>query len=194
MAAGQQVILTGDKALERKIKRLTELEKRRVVSKAVRKAATPMSKEAKKIVKQDVDAGSGFFGKNIATKVKAYKKGVVVVGMVGARSVLDPTTGENPAKIAHLLEEGTRPHFIEAGKKSFSHGRKILSSQNDPRIDLDTNREPTVFGFRVAHPGTKGLHMFRKAFGRKHKQAATIYRRELAKDIEREAKRGGFKA
>ncbi|HDZ39248.1 MAG TPA: hypothetical protein ENH62_13365 [Marinobacter sp.] len=191
---GKHVTLKGDKALERKLKRLMEPEKRRAVSKACKKALTPMAKAAKKIVKQDVDTGSGFFAKNIATKVKAYGKGAVVVGMLGARNKLDPATGENPSKIAHLLEFGTKPHFIEAGKGSLFRRKGVLSSEDDSRVDLDTNREPEVFGFRVSHPGAKGLHMFEKSFRRNHKRAATIYRRELAKDIEREAKRGGFNA
>lgn len=180
------VILKGDKALQRKIKRLTEMEERRVVSKAVRKAATPWTKEARKIVKQG--EGTGHFAKNIVTKVKVYQKGHVIVAMTGARNKIDPVTGENPAKIAHLLEEDTQPHFIRSKKR-----RGVLSNIGDPRLDT-SNQEATVFGFEVKHPGTSGLHMFSKAFVRNHRRAATIYQRELAKDIEREAKRGGFRA
>lgn len=184
------VTLAGDKALERKIKRLTEMEERRVVSKASRKAMTPMAKEARKIAKGG--DGTGFFAKNIATKVKVYKKGHVIVAMTGAKSTTDPVTGENPAKIAHLIEDGTEPHFIRSKKGVFRRG-SILSNINDPRVDANANQEVTAFGFEVKHPGSDGLHMFSKAFVRNHKKAATIYQRELAKDIEREAKRGGFK-
>lgn len=181
-----QIILTGDKALERKMKRLVEMEERRVISKAARKATTPWRKEARKIVKADAGSGTGFFAKNIATKVKVYKKKQIIVAMTGAQSKVDQKTGENPAKIAHLLEEGTQPHIIRS--------RKLLSNVDNPRLDRDENQEAAVFGFEVEHPGTEGLHMFSKAFVRKHRQAAMIYQRELSKEIEREAKRGGFKS
>lgn len=183
------IILKGDKALERKLKRLTEMEERRVISRSVRKATTPWTKEARGIVKANAGDGTGFFAKSIATKVKVYKKKQIIVAMTGARSKTDPATGENPAKIAHLLERGTQPHFIRSRKRG-----GVLSNIDDPRLDSNVNQDAAVFGFEVAHPGTEGLHMFEKAFRRKHRTAAAIYQRELAKDIEREAKRGGFKA
>lgn len=172
MATGVRIEVQGMRELERKLKLLTGKELKKVTRGAVVKGVRPAANEAKRIVRSRAkDSGTkstGHFARNIAAVVKQYPN--VTVGMVGARNNKDPKTGENPANIAHLLENGTDPHLIQV------EDAKMLSNINDPR---GTPGAGQVFGVTVQHPGTDGIHMFSRAFQSKMQDMSNTYAKAL---------------
>lgn len=151
------VDIRGAKELERKLLSLERKSARKVLTSAVRGA----SAEPRKDVRRNVPVESGALKKSIVNKVKRYRRGAFVLGVIGARS--DRTTTfrgreRRPSKYFHLIEDGVRPHTI-AGTK---------------------------FG-TVRHPGFRGRNTARKAFDRTRKKAESVFGLKFGKAFEREA-------
>lgn len=174
--------LTGDKELERRLKRLTDREFLRTVKAASAKAATPIVKKTRANVKED--DRSGLLAKSIGKKTKEYKRAGIVITFVGARrGFKDPETGEDPANIFHLVEEGTEAHYIAPKAK------KVLSNINDPHAET-----VEVFGpFQVLHPGTDPKRPLERAFNSEAEKTGRVYKAEMEKGIDKIAAKVGAK-
>lgn len=99
--------LLGEAMLEKKLRLLPDKVQRKVTRRAVNLALTPVVKIARKLAA----VRSGLLRKAIAKKVKVYRKGETVLGMVGINfDLVGEWKGKKsrPAKYAHLIEYGFR--------------------------------------------------------------------------------------
>lgn len=164
--------ITGIGELDAKLKKLGDRQFRKTTRKASNKAMTPMVKATKR----NVHKRTGLLKKSIGKKQKTYKTAGVILTIVGARTGFkDAETGEDPAKIAHLIEFGVQPHAIQAGGV-------VLS-------DIGTGADGEVFGSSVNHPGFAGFSFQRKAFDSTKSQTMSVYIREMKAGIDQEAKK-----
>lgn len=122
--------LTGDKALERRLKKLPASVQRNLGRKAMRKGLADMRKEARSIAPKK----TGRLRKAIKTKVSLRSSG----DMTGR--VFIKTRGKGGAPYAHLVEWGTdlqgstayrfMTRAFETGKKEFiANFRKVLKQE-----------------------------------------------------------------
>ena len=122
--------LTGDKALERRLKKLPASVQRNLSRKAMRKGLADMRKEARSIAPKK----TGRLRKAIKTKVSLRSSGDMT-GRVFVKS-----QGKGGAPYAHLVEwgadlQGSTPYrfmtrAFETGKKEFiANFRKILKQE-----------------------------------------------------------------
>jgi len=148
------------------VKALADIDKkvaRKALRQAVNQATAPILKDAKAKVPTDTKSLKKALGK----KVKSYRSGIVIVGVVGVRKdkkgkpekhkrkVGEKKSGEakyrNPVHYAHLVEFGTRKHAIGKGdrlkrkdrkQKRIQTGRKHPGAKKQPfmRPALDKNR------------------------------------------------------
>lgn len=109
----------GDEALIKSLNEFGDKLARKVLRKAGSKAATPVAKAARKLVKPV----SPTIAKSIGTKVKIYKKsGNLFVAVGPKRDTPKSPSGHNPSKTAHLVDRGTQPHMIRLfGRVKFRH-------------------------------------------------------------------------
>ena len=98
-------ILTGHKALERKLRRLGERVHRRLLKQAVNAAATPTVKAARRKAPKQ----SGLLKRSLGKKVVTNKKRMSATAVIGPRR---QTQGEykgrtrKPSRYSHLSEKG----------------------------------------------------------------------------------------
>lgn len=179
MANIKGIVLTGDKELEKKLLGLEKKVYNRVVRGATERSMRPVRDSAKQRALAIKD--TGLLAKSIGVKTKSYPRKRVVVSLVGPRKgfkreVTRTTTlpdGRevtkkmlaNPANYAHLVEFGTQAHSLGGGSQI---------------------RDGLQFPGAI-HPGTVARPFLRPAFDEKEMQILSIYRRELAAGVIREA-------
>lgn len=118
---------------------------------------------------------SGTLAKSLGKKVKAYKNSWICTAWVGARpGFRDPQTGEDPQNIAHMVEYGTKPHYVGKGSRTRGKKSKNLSGKR--------------------HPGAEPYPFLRPALDMRKDKVLSRYRDRLIKGIERETEKlGGAK-
>lgn len=97
--------LTGDKALERKLRTLGERVQRKVLRSAVSAAGTPVLKSARSKVKKR----TGLLKKSLGKVIRTNKKTQSVAAIIGPRKgVSGEHNGkvQKPSRYAHLVEKG----------------------------------------------------------------------------------------
>jgi hypothetical protein len=112
--------------------------------------------------------------KAVFQRIKSYRGGAYVLAVVGARAKKDPATGRNPAKYAHLVEGGTRPHRIPKlpGKRlKFDAGGAL------------------IIRAAVAHPGGAAQRPLERAYRTSKPEALRNFRGKFAAEVIAEAKR-----
>lgn len=158
--------VTGDKELIAALRKFPSKLAGRVLRRAGAKAATPVAKAARKIVKPI----SPTIAKSIGSKVKVYKSGNLFVA-VGPRAdapksrktVEHPLTEEktrrlhNPVYTAHLVHGGTKPHQI------------VIKKATPPRT--------------LNHPGVKPTPYLNEGLEAQRAAVEQIYVTELRKGI-----------
>jgi hypothetical protein len=160
------VRVNGDKELIEALKKFPGKLSGQVLRRAGQKAATPVAKAARKLVKPI----SPTIAKSIGTKVKVYKSGhlFVAVGPKAeppkSRKVVEhPVTEEkvrrvhDPRFTAHLVHGGTKPH-------------KIVIKKTDPNRTLN-------------HPGVSEFPFLTKALEQEKALGDQIYLQELRDGI-----------
>jgi len=127
------VIITGDKELLRVFRELPDRIGRRVLRKAVSKAATPIVRAAKskaptsKQSGRNDDSGQKLFKKSLGKVVRTYKSSRSVVAIIGSRRA---EQFKGRANIAHLLEKGHK--IVRGGEtKGFVEARRFLGPAFD---------------------------------------------------------------
>lgn len=99
----------GDEKLIRALKAFPDKLARKVLRKAGSKAATPVARAARKLVRPT----SKTIATSIGSKVKVYpKSGRLFVAVGPKRDTPKSPTGHNPSKTAHLVDRGTKPHRL----------------------------------------------------------------------------------
>lgn len=157
------------------LKALQEIDKKvakRALTKAVREAAKPILKAAKANVAVDTKT----LKKSLGVKVKVYKGGSGVVGLVGIRKdkkgkpikhkrkVGTTKAGkdiyQDPTKYGHLVEFGTRRHTVAKGDR--------LARKDRKQSEMQTGK---------MHPGAKAKPFLRPALDNNQGQVkATMIR------------------
>lgn len=124
--------MSGEKKLNRKLSRLKEAVKRRVLRKAVTAASKPVLKAAKtKAPKQ-----TGLLRKSLGRRTKTYRKSGVAVAVVGPREgfskevvVNGKSEFRNPVKYAHLVELGTIKNVAQPFLRPALDSTKVEATQ-----------------------------------------------------------------
>lgn len=159
--------LEGAKELQRRLFKLDDKIQNKILKGAVRKAARPVVKDARKRVPKD----SGLLRDSIGTFVKKYKRSSTAVAVIGSRRTFSvskrtQTTASgaqiehrNPAFYAHLVEFGTKQHFQPVA----------------------TIGSIVIKGFQ--HPGTKPQPFLEPAFKANERKAFNIMNDELGKHL-----------
>ncbi len=137
---GFGISLIGDKDLIRKLDRLGKKGYRKTVAKAMSKAATPVSKLAKRLAPR---GPTGLLKKSIGKKSKWYRGTRVVI--IGPRKGFKVAVGtykrgprkgqtkwHNPANIAHLVELGHR--IVTGGSVERIDGRDKGKAKHSGRV------------------------------------------------------------
>ncbi len=99
---------------------------KKVKTKLLRKAATAGGKIVLRAVKARVARKSGLLARAMGHKTKAYTNTGTVIDIVGPRKGFAETTNgkkRDPAKYAHLVEDGTRPHSVASGSMLARRGK-----------------------------------------------------------------------
>ena len=149
----------------RKLDKLPEKIRKKVEPKALRAAVKPMVKDAKKGARRNKTRSTGLLATSIGVRLKTYRRGKnrgMTMAIWGPRtkfkSVKAGGTSIHPAKYAHLIEFGTAPHAIRAG-------RKMLA--------FDDKGENVVLS-KVDHPGSPARPFMRPAFTKNKRRAIRL--------------------
>jgi hypothetical protein len=124
-----------------------------VVRKIARAAATKALRPVVACAKRKCHKRTGTLRKSLGIVQKTYGRTGIVYAVVGPRTGFkDPATGENPINIAHLIEDGVKPHLIAP-----KGGRGALKIQRGVG--------PTVIvEGAVQHPGYEAKPFIRPAY------------------------------
>ncbi len=110
-----------------------------------KKVVPHASRQAFRIVvasaKSKVPVRTGWLKKSLVTKSKRYRNGTFSI-LLGPRvHYYNTETGEDPAKIAHLVELGTAPHAIGEGEHPGTEPQPFMR----PAVDENRNAVITKF-------------------------------------------------
>lgn len=101
-----ELLITGDKKLQRQFRALKGGAQRKIMRPALRNAAKPIVKMARSLVPKDERA----LEKSIGTQINTYKTTGSVIVRIGARSgyfLFDGLRKKDPIHYTHLVEFGT---------------------------------------------------------------------------------------
>ncbi len=189
MAAGVKITaaIPDERETLRKFRALQKRGARRAMNKAVRAGSAPQVKESKRTAPRE----SGLLKKRITQKVKSYRRGQMVLAVIGARSVKDPATGRNPAKYVHLVNEGHKARKIvpRQGKKRM----KFFGPGGGRKRNKTTGRyENTGLLVRAAvnHPGFAGTQFMQKSYRAKKAESLSRFNSKFYVEVVAEAKKG----
>ena len=162
-------VLSGGKELERQLARLGTKVEKKLKKQAVKAAAKPIVVSARGKGPRE----SGLLAESLGSFVKTYRSGTTVA-IVGPRrkfrvrqkvEITGASKGREPANYAHLVEGGTKPHFMP---KAVIGGVVLTAFQ---------------------HPGTEAQPFMAPAFNQHKNRAFKIMADKLRKGIAREARR-----
>ncbi len=170
--AGVTLRMEGGKELAKALAKLGQRVEKKLLKRAVVKGARPIARAAKvKVVKV-----SGMLGKSIGVKSIFYPSTGTAVAVIGARVTTQGRkrktvgwakkfgdTKQKPANYAHLVEFGTKPHWIPT-----------------TLIDGTIVRRPHL------HPGTPAKPFMRPAYDQHWRGALNIFGTQLRRDIAKE--------
>ena len=164
--------IEGDKKLMHLLSRLPDQVFARVVGKATAKAATPVSRTAKRLAPKQF----GILRKSIGKKTVKYRRTQTVLTYVGPRLGFKQMAPDgryrNPVFYAHLMEGGH--NIVRAGS---------LGQQRSAKGDRLIRAKGTgqIIGRVAAQP------FMRPAYERNRAEILRIFRQELGTGIRREA-------
>jgi len=148
MAFQVKVQFTG---LQEILKRLDAVEKK-VRKKILRKAIGAANKIVLKAAKAKVRKGAtGLLKKSLGSRIKVYRQGGVVVGIVGPRSGFKKTReGRAQTSLgAKFAAAGSRPtlyaHLVEGGRKAVSAGTKSVKGKGGKARTKATGKKSLAF-------------------------------------------------
>lgn len=141
--------------------------RKRILRKAVRAGGAPVVKALRGHVRRSA-SDTGWFGRNVAQKVKMYPSGRAVA-VIGAKRAKDPVTGRNPFNYDHLAERGAKPHYIP--------GPVLITLRNGSKILLPA----------INHPGATPRRVFEKADREARSKGERAFASKLAIETNREA-------
>jgi HK97 gp10 family phage protein len=157
--------ITGLDQINAVLKQLPENIGRRAANTAVRAAGMTIRKA---IMARIPKGKTGNLAKSIKVKKQRDQQGKTTY------------TVYSSAPHAHLVEYGTAPHIIVAGRKTnrkstYETGKKTLSDGS------------SIFGTQINHPGAKAEPFFRPAFDESAERALANMREVMAKAVARAA-------
>ncbi len=160
--------LTGGKKLERKLRNLQGPGLRRVMTRSISRAITPLKTAIKKKTPVSKEMNAGTLKRSISKKTKSYfKQSGTIVGMVGPKTKFTEafrtkSGKKNPALYAHLVLFGTKSHLIES---------------------------PEGSGLFWEHPGARANNWMEDEFKAQESNIKATLSKELKQGLIREAKR-----
>lgn len=152
----------------------------RIARKANTKAIRPMTQAAKRNLRGIAKQVS----KAVTSITKTYKRGGVVVSVVGGdvRKLKDENGKDYPTNVLSLIEYGTQPHIIKVkNKKTLG----LPPTEQDIADNLFT-----IFGAEVEHPGARPQPFLRPAFDSTKSQSLAIHERVMGEEIVKEFNKG----
>lgn len=174
------------------IRTLREIDKK-VAKKALRDGVQESTKPILKDAKAKVRVDTKLLKKSLGRKVKSYKGGEVIAGIVGVRKGTKGKKGNrtrtdkfrvqvgtdakgkaiymDPIKYAHLVEFGTRPHSVGSGDMLKRKGRKAGQVQRGGK-----------------HPGSKPYPFMRPALQKNKGGSKVAIRRAITDAIKAQRK------
>ena len=160
------VKLTGFRKLERALAKMGP----KVAKSVTNKAMTAARKPVVKAIRQESPKADGDLKKSIGHKAKTYKRSETKSNIIGPRSrtIIRDGRRKNPALYAHLVELGTKPHTIGAGKV-MRIGDKMIAGP-------------------VNHPGTAPDPFMRKGWEKSRRIALARFIRSYRSGVARVAK------
>ena len=136
---GFGISLIGDKELIRKLDRLAKRGYRNTVAKAMSKAATPVSRLAKRLAPVGEGPTRGLLKKSIGKKSKWYRGTRVVI--IGPRKTFKRTITTKSGKV-RSVDPANYAHLVELG-------HSIVTGGKVDRINRGTGRPPSKKQGRV---------------------------------------------
>ena len=109
-------VLKGGDDLERRLRRLDDKMEKKIKKQAVKAAGKPIVTAARALVRRE----SGILAESLGSFTRTYRGGSTVA-IVGPRrrfrvrqkvELTGASKGREPANYAHLVEGGTKPHFM----------------------------------------------------------------------------------
>ena len=169
--AAASIRIKVDPASQRKLEKTLDSLPAKVYKRVVGGAANFAMGGVVTAARAKVPSNTGTLKKSLGKRKKNYKRAGVVLIVAGPRKgFIDPQTGEDPAKIAHLVERGTVPHAISG-------------------VAMNINGE--IVRGTVQHPGAKAKPFLGPALYQQAGNVLIRYRQKLWRGIQREAKRAG---
>lgn len=218
--------IVGLKECQEALRQLPGKLQRRILRPAMTKATKPILMAVKRLAPRD----TGMLRKSITRKVVTYKSGtlVAVIGPDTKHRVEATRRGRskpmvvNPAKYAHLVEFGTRPHSLTKGdklKRSGPGAQKALDrsianvrrwaqqmatatpeQQVKLQAKIDRSRRLAAMNQKeqqstggAQHPGAKAQPFIRPAYDTTRLQVQQIFAQEIAANIQKLAQKGLIK-
>jgi len=146
--------IKGCRKLMKRLNQLSMHTQTKVLKSAVRKAAKPVVRDARKLVPRD----TGLLRASLGTKVKQYPRTGTVVAIIGPRlkfagseKIKEKLEGKKkkrlPVNYAHLVEFGTKPHWsrytVLPSGVIVPHGHVIEGARPRPflRPAFDKNKQ-----------------------------------------------------
>lgn len=180
MATGARIV--GEKALIRRLDRMSRGARNRMARPAVREAMKPMRQMMKRLAAR----ATGMLAKSIKSVVRTYKG--VVFGITGPENRKDAVTGRNPSKYGHLVEFGTAAHTIRPERKrALAIRAGVLNRTGSREVASGLDRNVVA---KADHPGTAAQPFMRPAWrahgGRKSERAIG---KRIWQEIQKQARR-----
>jgi HK97 gp10 family phage protein len=180
------IALEGDKELERQLKKMPDVLFQKTVSKAVSKAMTPINRQARANANAVKDTGA--LKRSIGKRTRKYKKSGVVVGVVGVKRDHSETDDKGkkhvPTNYAHLVEYGHK--IAVGGTLAYESLGEVFKAGATARKGKSGRRGK---GENVGSVPPRPL--LRHAFETKEDTAYRVYKRELARGVDRAARETG---
>ncbi len=145
-------------------------------TRAMRAGVTAGANPQVKALRARLPVDGGPLRKATTKKVKQYRRGAIVLAIIGARNRRIPSTRkkggvQNPALYFHLVDQGAKAHSIP-GPVAFRSGDRLIVTRN------------------VQHPGVQGAQYAAAAARASTSQAQGEFNRKFKAKLEAEAKKG----
>jgi hypothetical protein len=150
-----------------KLKSLDRSMQKRIIRKGIRKA----SQMGAKITKNFVSKKTGTLRNSMGWRVARMRPGIPkAVGVVGPRRRYERMTSEgfrNPTKYSHLVDQGAKPHIINA------KGKGLYFRVNGR----------SVFVKYVRHPGARASHFMKRGEHSSRSPMHHVFTRTVATEL-----------
>lgn len=179
-----QARIEGAETLQAMLKSLPAQVARRVLRPALNAEGSKVVTQSKQLVPK----ATGLYKRSIGKKTKTYTQSGNIIVIVGPRTGFRQVIAgkpHDPVKYAHLVEFGTKPHFLSGGK-----GHKLVQYRDSKgNLRFRQRRNYT----RRMHPGTRPQKSLTKAYKYGLVGAAERMAARMGLEIEKQVAKGAIK-